>query len=204
MGRCRQDPAHRSRQAQAARRDRHRVEQVAAHHQTTRCRRIRSRDRLAGRVPGRHRAQAIGPGVDDPLLRHVGVGRDDWPDTGSGAELYVVIGQAPRQLDRNIVRRRPCAARAWNCFLRCRAARGALGFYATSRSRSARSISAAPWSQPMCRNPSAAPLEVLRTDTPLFTQIRRIAPQPPRRMVRACPPATSTSATFPIPVRDIK
>ena len=27
----------------------------------------------------------------------------DWPDTGSGAELYVVIGQAPRQLDRNIV-----------------------------------------------------------------------------------------------------
>jgi peptidylprolyl isomerase len=33
----------------------------------------------------------------------LGVGRDDWPDTGSGAELYVVIGQAPRQLDRNIV-----------------------------------------------------------------------------------------------------
>jgi peptidylprolyl isomerase len=33
----------------------------------------------------------------------LGVGRDNWPDTGSGAELYVVIGQAPRQLDRNIV-----------------------------------------------------------------------------------------------------
>ena len=32
----------------------------------------------------------------------VGVGRDNPPDTGSGAELYVVIGQAPRQLDRNI------------------------------------------------------------------------------------------------------
>ena len=32
----------------------------------------------------------------------VGVGRDDPPDTGSGAELYVVIGQAPRQLDRNL------------------------------------------------------------------------------------------------------
>jgi len=32
----------------------------------------------------------------------VGVGRDDPPDTGSGAELYAVIGQAPRQLDRNI------------------------------------------------------------------------------------------------------
>ena len=32
----------------------------------------------------------------------VGVGRDMPPDTGSGAELYAVIGQAPRQLDRNV------------------------------------------------------------------------------------------------------
>jgi peptidylprolyl isomerase len=32
----------------------------------------------------------------------VGVGRDMPPDTGTGAELYAVIGQAPRQLDRNI------------------------------------------------------------------------------------------------------
>lgn len=32
----------------------------------------------------------------------VGVGRNLTPDTGSGAELYTVIGQAPRHLDRNI------------------------------------------------------------------------------------------------------
>jgi cyclophilin family peptidyl-prolyl cis-trans isomerase len=32
----------------------------------------------------------------------VGVGRDMSPDTGSGAELYTVIGHAPRHLDRNI------------------------------------------------------------------------------------------------------
>ncbi|MCX7285045.1 MAG: peptidylprolyl isomerase [Novosphingobium sp.] len=32
----------------------------------------------------------------------VGVGRDMPPDTGTGAELYAVIGHAPRQLDRNI------------------------------------------------------------------------------------------------------
>ena len=32
----------------------------------------------------------------------VGVGRDLSPDTGTGGELYAVIGQAPRQLDRNI------------------------------------------------------------------------------------------------------
>src|SRR5438270_1662843 len=32
----------------------------------------------------------------------VGVGRDLAPDTGTGGELYAVIGHAPRQLDRNI------------------------------------------------------------------------------------------------------
>lgn len=32
----------------------------------------------------------------------VGVGRNMPPDTGSGAELYVVIGHGPRHLDRNI------------------------------------------------------------------------------------------------------
>ncbi|MFB0874245.1 MULTISPECIES: peptidylprolyl isomerase [unclassified Sphingobium] len=32
----------------------------------------------------------------------VGVGRNMSPDAGTGAELYAVIGQAPRQLDRNI------------------------------------------------------------------------------------------------------
>lgn len=32
----------------------------------------------------------------------VGVGRNMAPDTGSGGELYAVIGQAPRQLERNI------------------------------------------------------------------------------------------------------
>ena len=32
----------------------------------------------------------------------VGVGRDLSPDTGTGGEIYAVIGQAPRQLDRNI------------------------------------------------------------------------------------------------------
>jgi peptidylprolyl isomerase len=32
----------------------------------------------------------------------VGVGRDLSPDTGTGGELYAIIGHAPRQLDRNI------------------------------------------------------------------------------------------------------
>jgi len=32
----------------------------------------------------------------------LGAGRDVAPDSGGGTELYVVIGQAPRQLDRNV------------------------------------------------------------------------------------------------------
>jgi hypothetical protein len=37
-----------------------------------------------------------------PLLRHRRRRPRSLPDTGSGAELYAVIGQPPRQLDRNI------------------------------------------------------------------------------------------------------
>jgi peptidylprolyl isomerase len=32
----------------------------------------------------------------------LGVGRDTSPDSGNGSELYVVIGHAPRHLDRNV------------------------------------------------------------------------------------------------------
>ena len=51
------------------------------------------------------------PVARDPLTRRqwlahcygmVGVGRDYDPRSGSGAELYAVIGQAPRRLDRNL------------------------------------------------------------------------------------------------------
>ncbi|MDB5714293.1 MAG: peptidylprolyl isomerase [Sphingomonadales bacterium] len=48
----------------------------------------------------------IAQGIDAKWPVHcygmVGVGRDMPPDSGSGAELYTVIGQAPRHLDRNI------------------------------------------------------------------------------------------------------
>lgn len=46
------------------------------------------------------------PAAGQAWLAHcyamVGAGRDDGVETGNGAELYVVIGHAPRQLDRNI------------------------------------------------------------------------------------------------------
>ena len=46
------------------------------------------------------------PASGETWLTHcygmVGVGRDIGPETGSGSELYAVIGQSPRRLDRNL------------------------------------------------------------------------------------------------------
>ena len=66
----------------------------------------------------------------------VGVGRDTPPDTGSGAELYAVIGQAPRQLDRNIalVGRVIDGIEAMSALPRGGAA---MGFYTTAAERTA-------------------------------------------------------------------
>ena len=54
----------------------------------------------------RKAGEIVNTGPDEVWPVHcygmVGVGRDLSPNTGSGAELYVVIGHAPRHLDRNI------------------------------------------------------------------------------------------------------
>jgi peptidylprolyl isomerase len=64
----------------------------------------------------------------------VGVGRDLSPDTGTGAELYVVIGQAPRQLDRNIALVGRVIAGIEHLSALPRGT-GALGFYKTAAER---------------------------------------------------------------------
>lgn len=96
----------------------------------------------------------------------LGVGREDWPDNGSGSELYVVIGQAPRQLDRNIV----VAGRVLRGIeLLSALPRGTapLGFYEKPEQRapikSARLASELPETE-------RTAIEVLRTDTPLFAR----------------------------------
>jgi cyclophilin family peptidyl-prolyl cis-trans isomerase len=96
----------------------------------------------------------------------LGVGRDNWPDTGSGAELYVVIGQAPRQLDRNIV----ALGRVLKGMeLLSSLPRGPapMGNYETPVQRapikSIRLASDLPESE-------RTAIEVLRTDTPLFAR----------------------------------
>jgi peptidylprolyl isomerase len=55
-----------------------------------------------GSVAGLPTAEADGRAWLVHCYGMVGVGRDLAPDTGTGAELYAVIGQSPRALDRNI------------------------------------------------------------------------------------------------------
>jgi peptidylprolyl isomerase len=98
----------------------------------------------------------------------VGVGRNDWPDNGSGAELYAVIGQAPRHLDRNIVLVGR-VIRGMDLLSSLPRGREALGFYSEEEKpkrpliRSARLASDLPAAE-------RTDLEILRTDTPLFTR----------------------------------
>jgi peptidylprolyl isomerase len=96
----------------------------------------------------------------------LGVGRDNPPDTGSGAELYVVIGQAPRQLDRNIVIAGRVLRGIENLSTLPRGT-GALGFYEKPEQRVP--IKAARLGSELPESERVA-LEVLRTDTPLFTK----------------------------------
>ena len=94
----------------------------------------------------------------------VGAGRDNGVDTGSGAELYVVIGQAPRQLDRNIalVGRVVQGMELLSALPR---GSGALGFYEKPEQRlPIRSVRLAA----DVADAERTPLEILRTDTATF------------------------------------
>jgi peptidylprolyl isomerase len=96
----------------------------------------------------------------------VGVGRDEAADSGGGTELYVVIGHAPRHLDRNVtlVGRVISGIERLSTLPR---GSGDLGFYTDKEAR-----------PPVLRVRLAADvppnertaLELLRTDTPTFAR----------------------------------
>ena len=97
----------------------------------------------------------------------VGAGRDNTPDSGPGTELYAVIGQAPRQLDRNIalIGR---VVQGMQYLSDLPRGNGAMGFYRNPAHQTkilrVRLASDLPPSQRMR-------LEVLRTDTPTFAAL---------------------------------
>jgi peptidylprolyl isomerase len=98
----------------------------------------------------------------------VGVARDKAPDTGSGSQLYAVIGQAPRHLDRNIVLVGR-VLRGMELLSALSRGSAALGFFTEDEKpkrlliRGARLANEVPEAE-------RTPIEVLRTDTPLFTR----------------------------------
>lgn len=97
----------------------------------------------------------------------VGAGRDVAEDSGSGAELYVVIGHAPRQLDRNIavVGR---VVQGMELLAALPRGTGPLGFYEKPGQmipiKSVRLAADVPAAE-------RTNLEVMRTDTPTFTAL---------------------------------
>jgi peptidylprolyl isomerase len=97
----------------------------------------------------------------------LGAGRDNDADSGGGRELYVVIGQAPRSLDRNVT----LLGRVVQGIERLSSlprGSGPLGFYNHPSERiPIRSIRVAADVQELQRSR----LEVLRTDTEIFTEL---------------------------------
>ncbi len=116
-------------------------------------------------------ATARDPGQGQAWLAHcygaLGAGRDLAADSSNGTELYVVIGQSPRQLDRNItlVGRVVQGMELLSALPR---GGGPLGMYEDPARRvPIRSVRLA------AELPAAerTPLQVLRTDTPLFDAV---------------------------------
>jgi len=97
----------------------------------------------------------------------VGVGRDLDVQSGSGAELYVVIGHAPRHLDRNValVGR---VVKGMELLSALPRGSGQMGFYAKAEAptpiKSIRVAADVPQAE-------RSKLEVLRTDSPTFTAL---------------------------------
>ena len=96
----------------------------------------------------------------------VGVGRGLAPNTGSGGELYAVIGQPPRHLDRNIANVGRVIEGMASFSARPRGT-GNLGFYQRDRGETPVPIARVRLASdlPEAERPR---FEVLRTDTPAF------------------------------------
>ncbi len=111
------------------------------------------------------------PATGQAWLAHcygtLGAGRDVAPDSSNGTELYVVDGQSPRQLDRNItvVGRVLKGMELLSVIPR---GPGPMGFYEDAAQRTPIASIALASDVPEAQR---TPLQVLRTDTSLFGQL---------------------------------
>lgn len=111
------------------------------------------------------------PGTGKMWLTHcygmTGAGRDNGIDTGGGTEIYVVIGHAPRQLDRNVTL---FGRVVQGMELLSALPRGtaSLGFYEKAEQRVPIKTIRVAADLPMSERPS---IELLRTDVALFREL---------------------------------
>lgn len=97
----------------------------------------------------------------------VGAGRDTAADTGGGTELYVVIGQAPRHLDRNVTLLGR-VIQGMELLSSLPRGTGALGFYEKAEQRLPIQAIRVEADVPAAERST---LEVMRTDTPAFQDL---------------------------------
>jgi peptidylprolyl isomerase len=96
----------------------------------------------------------------------LGAGRGDTADSGGGAELYVVIGHAPRHLDKNVTLLGR-AVQGMELLTTLPRGTGALGFYAPDQPKPAVVAVRVAADLPPAERTA---LELLRTDTPTFRE----------------------------------
>ena len=97
----------------------------------------------------------------------VGAGRDNSPDSGGGTELYVVIGQAPRHLDRNVTLLGR-VIQGMELLSGLPRGAGAMGFYEKSEQRVPLKAIRVAADVPEAER---SELEILRTDTLTFRDV---------------------------------
>ena len=111
---------------------------------------------------------ALDPKLGRAWLIHcyamVGAGRDNDVDSGGGTELYAVIGQAPRHLDRNVTLLGK-VVQGMDLLSSLPRGTGALGFYEKAEQRVPITSFKVAADVP---EPQRVPLEELRTDTQTF------------------------------------
>lgn len=111
---------------------------------------------------------ALDPKLGRAWLIHcygmVGAGRDNDVDSGGGTELYAVIGQAPRHLDRNVTLLGK-VVQGMDLLASLPRGTGALGFYEKPEQRIPITSFKVAADVP---EPQRVPLEELRTDTQTF------------------------------------
>lgn len=127
------------------------------------------------------------------------VGRDNAVDSGNGSDLYVAIGEAPRQLDRNLTVLGRVVV-GMNQLSSLPRGQGAMGYYARAQDRTPILDIRVAADLPAAQRPN---IEVLRTDSPTFHRLLEIT-RDRHDAFYVTPPGKVDICALPVPVRELK